>query len=63
VARHHLEVDAAALGCPVQERAAVATIDPAVPQPGEPTPVQAPEQLGGAVAISDIGGGHQDLAN
>ena len=48
---------------PVEEGAAVAAIDPAVPQPRKPASVQAPEQLGGAVAVTHIGGGHTDLAD
>jgi hypothetical protein len=48
---------------PVQERAAVAAIGPAMPQPGEPPPVKPPEQRHGAVAVPDIGGGHLDLAD
>ena len=61
VALHDLEGDPAALVGPLQERAAVATIDPAMPQPGEPAAVQPPEQGGGAVAVADVGGGHLDL--
>ena len=48
---------------PVQEGATVAAVDPAAPQPGEAAPVQVPEQLGGAVAVADVGGGHLDLAD
>src|SRR5215207_829233 len=63
VAGHDLEADAAALLGPVQEGAAVAAIDPAVPQPRKPASVQVLEQLGGAVAVAHIGGGHTDLAD
>jgi hypothetical protein len=34
-----------------------------VAQPGEPAPIQAPEQLGGAVAVAHISGGYLDLAD
>jgi len=61
VALHDLERNAAALVGPIQERAAVAAIGPAVP--GEPAAVQPPEQLQGAVAVADVGGGHPDLAD
>ena len=49
------------LVCPVQERAAVAAIGPAVPQSGEPPPVQPPQQLHGAIAVAHIGGCHVHL--
>jgi hypothetical protein len=63
MALYHLKRNTAALLRPVQEGAAVATIDPAVPQPGESPAVQPPQQRHGAVAVADIGGRHLDLAD
>jgi hypothetical protein len=46
-----------------KEGAAVAAIDPAVSQPGEPTPVQPAQQPHGAVAVAHISRAHLDLAD
>jgi hypothetical protein len=52
-----MQMHACDLAGPVQEGAAVAGIDPAIPQPrvGGPSVVQ---EHGGAVAVADVGGGH-----
>jgi hypothetical protein len=52
-----LQPDPGDLTGPVQERAAVAGVDPAMPQPRKDRPGVV-EQHGGAVAVADITGGH-----
>ena len=46
------------LACPGQEGATVASIGPAPAEPWEAPPVQPFKQLRGAVAVTDVGGGH-----